>query len=1414
MADQTPRAAMSISALLNTDDPPPSAPPSRKRPRRVSSPPPSSSQAPSKRRSTRAHRPSLRDPDETESSDDSDSAASIASIASSSSSSSSSSPSSSSSSSAALAHDKDLYLSSLHRRLDLVSAVAARSRLRHSLAFQHHLLSRLHSATSRGRAQAHSFFHDEAMALVLRDEAEADRERKRNLRRAQKQRRKAAASAATSSSAAAIASSDRSKKHRAAAALDEHASASAKNGAKPRSKAAIAAARRRQQAKALASKRALDDPDAADNDEDDEDEEDDEEDDDIEDIDLNGAGEDEDEDEDDEDEDDEEDDETAKKEKSATNGSRIKLTISSKPPSSRRKGHKSKDDSTTEKSKQKSSKADSTPAMPSAREVKMYQKSYTTMYDTIWRDIARKDIPRVARIVSSSVSIKQNNARKTAQLAVKEARRWQFRTNKNVKDLQAKARRAMREMLVYWKRNEREERDLRRRAEKEALDKAKKEEEAREARRQARKLNFLITQTELYSHFIGRKIKTDEIEAESASDDAVSKPASSTPSRSDEAAPELIKDAQKRDISELDFDAAADEDLRQAALHNAHSAVVSAQNRAKTFDAGKTAAAVDTDVDADTGEMNFQNPTTFGNLEIEQPKLLSCALKGYQLKGLNWLVNLYEQGINGILADEMGLGKTVQSISVMAYLAEVHNIWGPFLVIAPASTLHNWQQEISKFVPDFKALPYWGNAKDRKVLRKFWDRKQLTYTRDAPFHVLVTSYQLIVADAQYFQRIKWQYMILDEAQAIKSSSSTRWKSLLGFQCRNRLLLTGTPIQNSMQELWALLHFIMPTLFDSHDEFSEWFSKDIESHATSNTQLNEEQLKRLHMILKPFMLRRVKKHVQSELGDKIEIDVFCDLTYRQREMYRALKAQIKIDDLMDQAEALDDSQNGASSSNNNSTSTQNLMNLVMQFRKVCNHPDLFERSDTRSPLALSRFARTGSFLREGNVLDVQYCIHNLVEYVLPRLVYHDGLDYVVGRNGRAGFRGRYLDHLFNIWEADYIHENEDLNKAFSWLKFVDASANDVARAFHSDIVTRSISEHEKPPFVWHSLEYDSSTTAAAAASYDPAHRMLLITSTNSTKPLLQMTTTNHMLGLAEISHKYTRDKKMHRLPPMYDPHVVAPPTEVLCPGDRGFANAWHDVLFCRPLAEVMFPRSAHGEIELFNAGAKMPPGELLPEPSSEVVGFSPIRVPPMSKFVTDSGKLLKLDSLLTELKANDHRVLIYFQMTRMMDLMEEFLSYRQYKYVRLDGSSKLSDRRDLVNDWQTKPELFVFLLSTRAGGLGINLTAADTVIFYDSDWNPTIDSQAMDRAHRLGQTKQVTVYRLLVRGTIEERMRDRAKQKMHVQQVVMEGGASAGENAAAAASLNSGGKGEKVVAKEMAAGEEAGERGEVSYWARG
>jgi DNA helicase INO80 len=156
-------------------------------------------------------------------------------------------------------------------------------------------------------------------------------------------------------------------------------------------------------------------------------------------------------------------------------------------------------------------------------------------------------------------------------------------------------------------------------------------------------------------------------------------------------------------------------------------------------------------------------------------------------------------------------------------------------------------------------------------------------------------------------------------------------------------------------------------------------------------------------------------------------------------------------------------------------------------------------------------------------------------------------------------------------------------------------------------------------------------------------------------------------------------------------------------------------------------------------------------------------------VSDSGKLLVLDRLLRTLQQQGHRCLIFSQMTRMMDLLEEFFRFRRYRYFRLDGQTAVAERHDMVRAFQSDPRYFIFLLSTRAGALGINLTAADTVVFYDSDWNPTMDAQAMDRAHRIGQKKQVTVYRLVCKNTVEERILRRAQLKFAMQSTVYAGG---------------------------------------------
>jgi DNA helicase INO80 len=554
---------------------------------------------------------------------------------------------------------------------------------------------------------------------------------------------------------------------------------------------------------------------------------------------------------------------------------------------------------------------------------------------------------------------------------------------------------------------------------------------------------------------------------------------------------------------------------------------------------------------------------------------------------------------------------------------------------------------------------------------------------------------------------------------------------------------------------------MPSLFDSHDEFSEWFSKDIESHAQSNTQLNEAQLRRLHMILKPFMLRRVKKHVQKELGEKIEKDVFCELTYRQRAIYKSLRDKISFMDLIEKAAA------------GGEDNTQTLMNLVMQFRKVCNHPDLFERADVRSPLALTSWSETGSFLREGAIIDVPYTARNRISYSVPALVYrHGGRLDLPGSDSDFGSRQHLLRNRWSIWKPDYIRQSIAAggHGAFSWVPYSDASPGAVSAAFGQSLVER-LQNLRQNAYAHFPVVYDEEQ------KYVPRYARFLVSEFTAKSPIATATEEGIMAALLNVSNTVCVDERLSCMDPLGYRAVSAPPISLVCL-NRG-AVIEQETLLLNPKTRRFFNGATAFEDKLLLENnvdpTNFPPPAAFPRPAMERMSMSHVQVPSMGRFVSDSGKLAALDRLLTELKAGGHRVLLYFQMTRMMDLCEEYLTYRHHKYLRLDGSSKLEDRRDMVAAWQTNPELFVFILSTRAGGLGINLTAADTVIFYDSDWNPTIDSQAMDRAHRLGQTKQVRVFRLITRGTIEERIRMRAQQKEEVQRVVIQGGDPGAKN---------------------------------------
>ncbi|TIB14158.1 hypothetical protein E3P92_02044 [Wallemia ichthyophaga] len=994
--------------------------------------------------------------------------------------------------------------------------------------------------------------------------------------------------------------------------------------------------------------------------------------------------------------------------------------------------------------------------------------------NAIWLHISRKEIPRVHKYATAAHTSHLSFHKRISLLTQREQRKLTTRTTKNNKEIQAKAKKVMREVLFHWRRNEKDERDVRRKADRDAYDKARAEEQSRESQRQQRKLNFLITQTELYSHFVGNKIKTDE--AEKSNDTAADPNLESAPIQP----PSFDFDKfEESNLQDIDYDDADESNLRMHAAKNAQQAWLNTRDKATQFD--KVAAEdrrkneaiqkakemgvevppeAEQNADADD-ELNFQNPNLGDDsVEVGQPKLLDAELKDYQLKGLNWLANLYEQGINGILADEMGLGKTVQSISLMAYLAEKHDIWGPFLIITPASTLHNWQQEISRFVPSLKPLPYWGSTKDRAALRKFWQRKAITYTKDAPFHVLITSYQLVLSDEKYFKNVKWQYMILDEAQAIKSSQSARWNTLLSFKCRNRLLLTGTPVQNSMQELWALLHFIMPSLFDSHDEFAEWFSKDIESNAENKGAINDKQLKRLHMILKPFMLRRVKKNVQNELGDKIEIDVHCHLSQRQRSLYRLLRSRISITSLIDKAnKGSDEGKRG-------------LMNLVMQFRKVCNHPDLFERADVKSPFVMSRWSRNRS-TRDPDVHYIPDQFESTVRLQLPRLIADDkDIGGAVGRpTGRSKFGSRTLEQMFNIWTPDYITKSLSQGKEspFAFLPQIGVSAEQASRLFSSDEFTRMLMAFEENMAQSEHEGYNDDNDLISSALNKTLniirpfpHKAAIEEYSSAPLPALNEVALNAIAEsvLLRRSSKYMSGIKRVLAPAPY-PDILHRPSL-----DRIQWRAREDNEITRTFFGLQTPRLKENTEAIEVLPPHIPPQGLVENSDRMQLPPSTMAVPEPNKLIIDSSKLVALDDLLPKLKAGGHRVLIYFQMTKMIDLIQEYLIYKGYKYLRLDGSSKINDRRDMVQDWQGSDEYFVFMLSTRAGGLGINLTAADTVIFFEHDWNPSNDQQAMDRAHRLGQKRQVTVYRLITKGTIDERIVKLARVKKDIQDMVV------------------------------------------------
>lgn len=695
--------------------------------------------------------------------------------------------------------------------------------------------------------------------------------------------------------------------------------------------------------------------------------------------------------------------------------------------------------------------------------------------------------------------------------------------------------------------------------------------------------------------------------------------------------------------------------------------------------------------------------TTNPRIQTKIPFLLRGTLREYQHVGLDWLASLYNNGLNGILADEMGLGKTIQTIALLAYLACEKGVWGPHLIVVPTSVILNWEMELKKWLPGFKIMTYYGTPKERKEKRWGWSKENA-------FHVCITSYQLVLQDQNAFRRKQWHYLILDEAHHIKNFRSQRWQVLLNFNSKRRLLLTGTPLQNNLMELWSLLYFLMPNGvsqdmpigFANLKEFQEWFSNPVDRMIETEQQQSEESraaIGKLHTVLRPYLLRRLKADVEKQMPEKHEHIVYCRLSKRQRYLY---------DDFMGRGKTKETLASG---------NFLSIINCLMQLRKVCNHPDLFEER----PI-LTSFGMTD---------DVQY----------------------IGKQIEAKTR-----YEMDAWKK--------VNLGFLNLVFLDEAhqavlsknvAQDTMRLEATTEIMKTISRHQKRITL-------AESRGVTSRDYHDLKKYA-----KYREMQMHIHAVNRWNMINYVNHFRCARK------PMYDANLI----QCLQTQKKPLPDLW----------VTSYKQRIETNLAMINQVGCITPKVIIvpslgikkvPEKWREAFNvendiFHPIQsrlsiaFPDKRLLQYDCGKLQKLDKLLRELGSGGHRALIFTQMTRVLDVLETFLNMHGHRYLRLDGATKVEQRQMMTDHFNNDKRILCFILSTRSGGLGINLTGADTVIFYDSDWNPSMDKQCQDRAHRIGQTRDVHIYRFVTEFTIEENIFKKANQKRMLDNVIIQQG---------------------------------------------
>uniref|UniRef100_A0A8C8GQT5 E1A-binding protein p400 n=1 Tax=Oncorhynchus tshawytscha TaxID=74940 RepID=A0A8C8GQT5_ONCTS len=311
--------------------------------------------------------------------------------------------------------------------------------------------------------------------------------------------------------------------------------------------------------------------------------------------------------------------------------------------------------------------------------------------------------------------------------------------------------------------------------------------------------------------------------------------------------------------------------------------------------------------------------TTSGRSQA--PFLLHGSLREYQQIGVDWLASLHKKHLNGILADETGLGKTVQTVAYLAHLACQEGIWGPHLVVVRTCKILSWEMEFKRWCPGLKILLYLGNRQERRAKRMWWAETN-------SFHVCVTSYKLLLKDQSHFLRRRWKHLVLDEVQLIKNMSEKHWETIFALKSQQRILLINTPLQNTLKELWTMIHFLLPGITRPYTDFP------VKPGTDQNQDYCHKLVIRLHRMIQPFILRRCKRDVEKQLPKKYEHILKCRLSSRQKSMY---------EDILTQPGAQEALKTGHFVS---------VLQVLMQLQRICNHPDLVNIRETSSSYVCS------------------------------------------------------------------------------------------------------------------------------------------------------------------------------------------------------------------------------------------------------------------------------------------------------------------------------------------------------------------------------------------------------------------------------------------------------------------------------